>query len=108
MELQTKSEISLEVLGRNLSVMASADEADGLRDAVQLIEQKVAGYRSAYDLTDESYLLLMCCLELATESASTRRDYARRSQQLADRFTTIDSLLARTLSHLQPAGQPLA
>lgn len=104
MEDLSKREITVNLLGRNLSVVASVEEAGHLRDAVAVIEQKVANYRAAYAITDEAYLLLMCSLELATESAATRRDWARRSQQLADRFQTLDSLLLRTLHQLEPQG----
>jgi cell division protein ZapA (FtsZ GTPase activity inhibitor) len=104
METIAKREITLQLLGRNLSVVATTEEAGHLRDAVAVIEQKVATYRAAYEITDEAYLLLMCSLELATESAATRRDWARRSQQLDDRFQTLDSLLLRTLTQLDPQG----
>lgn len=104
METPTKREVNLSLLGRTISVVATPEEAAHLQDAAGIIEQKIAGYRQAYEIQDEAYLLLMCALELATESAAAKRDVVRRSKQLADRFATLDGLLLRTLAQLQPAS----
>lgn len=103
METSPKREVTLSLLGRNISVVATSEEANHLQDAAVMIEDKIRGYRQAYDIQDEAYLLLMCSLELATESAAARRDWTRQSKQLADRFATLDGLLLRTLTQLQPA-----
>lgn len=109
-----KKELSLQLMGRPITVRATDDEAIVLRKAAGLVEQKLTDYRKNYGIRDEVYLLLMVLLDLGTELAERDATPSPQPHAQPEHAPEVDTaalqamnqLLTEALAHLGPAPTP--
>ena len=107
-----KFEITLQVLGRNLSVVIPPEDEALIRQAAQQIEARIKRFKEEYGLKDEAYLLLMCALDLVTEAQQEQRSALDEVARLNDQLSqTLEILSAAPLQvhplHNAPKDVPV-
>jgi cell division protein ZapA (FtsZ GTPase activity inhibitor) len=96
-------EVTIRLMGKTLPVMVAGEaEEANLRLAVRGIEDKIAAYRKNFAMHDDGYLLIMCCLELATELQQLRYDadkaFADMAVGLTGKLQALNRQLDKTLA----------
>ncbi len=100
MSTDGKHEVTLRLLGRSLPVVVAPDEEAALTQAVQIIEHKIAGYRKSFAMNDEAYLLLMCCLEFATDNVNLRQENEQHMHNWQGKLGHLNQLVDDALLRL--------
>lgn len=62
-----KHSIKISILGRHFPVLVDDEEALALEQAAKLINDKVKTFRVEYGMRDDTDIVIMCCLDIATE-----------------------------------------
>jgi cell division protein ZapA (FtsZ GTPase activity inhibitor) len=104
-----KRDLVLTLLGRRVSVLVPPEEEPILTEAAEEVEQKVAVLRKSYGVSDEVQVLLMCCLDLATEAVQARLESSAQRARLHAVLDRLDGQMERMLHGLPtslPASMP--
>lgn len=96
-------EVTIRLMGKTLPVVVAGEtEEANLRQAVRGIEDKIAAFRKNFAMHDDGYLLIMCCLELATELQQHRQDadkaFADMAGGLSAKLQVLNRQLDKTLA----------
>ena len=67
-----KHAFNLQLMNRKFPVRATVEEGETLKAAARRINQKVEEYKGRYNVKEEVYLALMCCLDLAADNERLR------------------------------------
>lgn len=97
-----KFEITLQVLGRHLSVVIPPEDEALIRQAAQQIEDRIRRFKEEYGLKDEAYLLLMCALDLQTEAQQERRLVQQQLQALNEQLGMTLHALSAAPAQIHP------
>lgn len=73
--------------------MVKADEEESVRNAARLINEKVKLYKERFSVKDDLDLVIMCCLELATDNLNQANKFRREKAVAEDQLKEIDLLL---------------
>lgn len=89
-----KQSIKLTLLGRQFPVIVDEEEAAALQQAVKIINEKIARYRVEYGRKDDVDVVLMCCLEIATEFVKQKQNQSSvEVDSLLEKLSKLESQL---------------
>ena len=76
-----KYSIKVNILNRPYPLLVKGEEEEAVRGAAKLINDKIKLYKDRFSVKDDLDLVIMCCLELATDNInqSTRNKSANAS-----------------------------
>ncbi len=94
-------QIKIDLLGRTFPMMVNQAEEASIRLAKQLIEDKLALYRDKFNIRDEPFLVLMCCLDIANEYVKSEHEHQQGRSQLQQQLEVINELIDSSMSALQ-------
>jgi cell division protein ZapA len=86
-------QIEITILKRDFPVTVPAEEAPRVQKAAAIIEQKIAEYKQRYAVGEDMYLVLMCCLDLATENLALQEEGSAVDALLPEKLRAIRALL---------------
>ena len=88
-----KYSIKVNILNRPYPLLVRGDEEESVRNAAKLINEKVKAYKEKFSVKDDIDLVIMCCLELATDNINQSKKHSRTNEIAGEALTKIDSLL---------------
>ncbi len=88
-----KYSIKVNILNRPFPLLVGADEEEAVRAAARLINDKVKAYKERFSVKDDLDLVIMCCLELATDNINQNTLFRKQSQNTESAISKIFSRL---------------
>lgn len=88
-----KYSIKVNILNRPYPLLVKADEEESVRNAARLINEKVKVYKERFSVKDDLDLVIMCCLELATDNLNQANKFRKEKAVAEDQLKAIDHLL---------------
>jgi cell division protein ZapA (FtsZ GTPase activity inhibitor) len=80
-----ETSITLRILKKDIPLTVNSPEEEAaVRVAADEVDRRIGEYKKRFAVGDDLYLVLMCCLELATERTQTtlaHEDFLRRTNQ---------------------------
>ncbi len=72
-------------------------EEEGIRKAVNLINERIKEYEQSYAVKDKQDLLAMCALQFATQSLDIEGKSLVDDEQFGARLTAIEEMISDNL-----------
>ena len=94
-------------MNRPYPLLVKAEEEEAVRNAAKLISDRIKAYKDRFSVQDDLDLVIMCCLELATDNlnqAGRLRANVRSANESLDR---IDEVLNEAILNTEEASIPL-
>lgn len=88
-----KYSIKVNILNRPYPLLVRSEEEESVRNAARLINEKVKVYKERFSVKDDLDLVIMCCLELATDNLNQGTRFKSEKSKAEDQLKTIDHLL---------------
>ncbi len=102
-----KYSIKVNIMNRPYPLLVKAEEEEAVRNAAKLISDRIKAYKDRFSVQDDLDLVIMCCLELATDNlnqAGRLRANVRSANESLDR---IDEVLNEAILNTEEASIPL-
>lgn len=94
-------QIKVKILDRVFPMMVTREEEESINLAVKLIEEKISVYQNKFNIKDDIYLVLMCCLDLSNEVVKLERDHHQFKSYFAGKINLMNEMLDTSLDRLQ-------
>ena len=93
---ETTQEISIRVTvaDRQYPLKVQTFEAEYLRKAAKLINEKMLGYSNSFSFKDKQDLLAMVCLEFATDALTATKSLQTIDSRFVDKIEAMENLLS--------------
>jgi cell division protein ZapA len=91
-------QIRIELGGREFDLKVPAEEVGRVQEAAAIVRQRLTGYSKRFQLKDDYYMSLMCCLELATEQLDLQQRLEQVGDEIAPELAQLDKLMSETLA----------
>lgn len=88
-----KYSIKVNILNRPYPLLVKAEEEESVRNAAKLINDKVRVYKERFSVKDDMDLVIMCCLELATDNLNQANRTKKERSDAEEQLKKIDHLL---------------
>ncbi|MCB9233564.1 MAG: cell division protein ZapA [Bacteroidia bacterium] len=88
-----KYSIKVNILGRPYPLLVKTEEEESVRNAARLINEKIKVYKERFSVKDDLDLVIMCCLELATDNIHQSARVRQTSKTAGEKIARIDELL---------------
>lgn len=88
-----KYSIKVNILGRPYPLLVKPEEEEAVRNAARLINEKIKVYKERFSVKDDLDLVIMCCLELATDNIHQRARQKQTIQSAGEKLARIDEML---------------
>jgi cell division protein ZapA len=102
-----KYSIKVNIMNRPYPLLVKAEEEEAVRNAAKMISDRIKAYKDRFSVQDDLDLVIMCCLELATDNlnqAGRLRANVRSANESLDR---IDEVLNEAILNTEEASIPL-
>lgn len=96
-----RHQIKVQLLDRTFPMMVTSEEEETILLAVKLIEDKIQTYREKFNIRDDQYILLMCCLDLANEFVRSEKDSQQLKNYFSHKLNVMGEMLDSSLSLLK-------
>lgn len=96
-----KYNIKVNILGRIFPLLVSPAEEERVRNAARLISEKIRNYRERFSVKDDLDLVVMCCLELATDNIKQHEMLQLHAVNHEQEIMGLTDALSATLSDLK-------
>jgi len=98
-----KHSININIFGRQFPARVDSEEAEVIREAAQLIHNKMRAFKSEYKTQDDVDIAIMCCLSIMTEYLTYKQRDNREADLVQQEISVLDEKIERTLQKLQQA-----
>ena len=88
-----KKKIAVRLLNRHFTVVVDEKEEQDIKASIQAIEGRLKELKEQFQGVDDTYPILMCCVELAYDNLLLRRRLEQQSEQMMDEVAAILSQL---------------
>ena len=99
-----KYSIKINILNRLYPLLVRADEEEAVRKAGKLINDKIKQYKDRFSVKDDLDLVIMCCLELATDNIHQTRRVKNTQNGALEQIGAIDEMLNDAILNLEEAS----
>jgi cell division protein ZapA (FtsZ GTPase activity inhibitor) len=99
-----KYSIKVNILNRPYPLLVKPEEEEVVRTAAMLINEKVKEYKDRFSVKDEMDLVIMCCLELATDNLNQIAMTKETLQNAEGKMDVINEILNRTILQTEESG----
>ena len=99
-----KYSIKVNILNRPYPLLVNPQEEEAVRTAARLINEKVKLYKEKFSVKDDLDLVIMCCLELATDNLNQRSLMKEAKSEADERMAQIHEALNSAILHAEEAG----
>jgi cell division protein ZapA (FtsZ GTPase activity inhibitor) len=91
-------------MNRPYPLLVKAEEEEAVRNAAKLINDRIKTYKDRFSVQDDLDLVIMCCLELATDNLN-QADRLRAGVKAAnEHIDQIDEALNAAILNTEEAG----
>lgn len=80
-------------MNRPYPLLVKAEEEEAVRNAAKLINERIKQYKDRFSVQDELDLVIMCCLELATDNLNQSANVRKMMKVATERLDQIDEAL---------------
>lgn len=101
MQVQEKLSVKVHIAGRIFPLMVIPDEEEAVRQAAKEINDRLAELKTAFQGLDESHLLSMHCLDLATQLVLLKNKISGIEQKLIQTNELLGTELDKTIQATQ-------
>lgn len=90
-----KKSLKISLLGRTFPVVVAEEEAAAVLGATKLIQDKINQFRLEYGMRDDTDIVLMTCLFVATEYQKLRANTSEQpdTESLTEKLALLDQKL---------------
>ncbi len=93
-----KYSIKVNIMNRPYPLLVKAEEEVAVRNAARLINDKIRFYKERFSVKEDIDLVIMCCLELATDNINQTGAVANSQEGLAQQLKALEETLDSALS----------
>ena len=102
-----KYSIKVNILNRPYPLLVKAEEEETVRNAAKLINDRIKVYKERFSVQDDMDLVIMCCLELATDNLNQALRAKTSLSSASDALERIDEALNAAILNVEE-GAPAA
>lgn len=102
-----KYSIKVNILNRPYPLLVKAEEEETVRNAAKLINDRIKVYKERFSVQDDMDLVIMCCLELATDNLNQAQRAKTNLSSAAEALERIDEALNAAILNVEE-GAPAA
>ena len=99
-----KYSIKVNIMNRPYPLLVRSDEEEAVRSAAKLINERIKAYRERFSVKDDLDLVIMCCLELATDNLNQVAKFKGINTLASQQIEEIDELLNASILNLEESG----
>lgn len=99
-----KYSIKVNILNRPYPLLVKPEEEEVVRTAARLINDKVKEYKDRFSVKDEMDLVIMCCLELATDNLNQLAMTKEGLQSAEHKIAALNDILNRAILAAEESG----
>ncbi len=89
-----KHSLKISILGRHFPVLVDDEEAAAVQQAAKLINERVKTFRVEYGMRDDTDIVIMTCLDIATEWVKLQQSHTPvETQPLLETLSRIEKHL---------------
>jgi cell division protein ZapA len=89
--------IKLKIANRVYPLTAQPEQEEGLRTASKKIDIMIKHFEEKYAVKDKQDALAMCALQLATQSEQENVSEAKISEEVSNRWETLNESIQETI-----------
>ncbi len=94
-------------MNRPYPLLVKADEEESVRNAAKLINDRIKTYKDRFSVQDDLDLVIMCCLELATDNLNRAQTLHSAVKSANVQIDKIDEALNDAILNTEEASTPL-
>jgi cell division protein ZapA len=102
-----KYSIKVNILNRPYPLLVKAEEEETVRNAAKLINDRIKVYKERFSVQDDMDLVIMCCLELATDNLNQAQRAKTNLSSASEALERIDEALNAAILNVEE-GAPTA
>jgi cell division protein ZapA (FtsZ GTPase activity inhibitor) len=99
-----KYSIKVNIMNRPYPLLVKAEEEEAVRNAAKLINDRIKAYKDRFSVQDDLDLVIMCCLELATDNLNQAGRLRGGLRSVNERIDLIDEALNATVLNMEEAS----
>jgi cell division protein ZapA len=96
-----KYSIKVNILNRPYPLLVKSEEEEAVRNAAKLINDRIKAYKDRFSVQDDLDLVIMCCLELATDNLNQSLRLRTGMRSVNDSIDTIDEALNAAILNME-------
>jgi cell division protein ZapA (FtsZ GTPase activity inhibitor) len=94
-------------MNRPYPLLVKSEEEESVRNAAKLINDRIKAYKDRFSVQDDLDLVIMCCLELATDNLNQAGRLRGNVRAADEQIDLIDDALNAAILNTEEAGTPL-
>jgi len=87
--------IKVNIANRTYPLKVTKEQEEGMRKAVDLVNNRLKEYETAYAVRDHQDLLAMCALQLASEQLGVHDVHENRDAEIQRELENLNELVKR-------------
>ncbi len=94
-------------MNRPYPLLVRSDEEESVRKAAKMINERIKQYKEQFSVQDELDLVIMCCLELATDNINQSGRFQDGTSKAAAALQRIDDAVNNSILNVEevpPSG----
>ena len=92
-----KYSIKVNILNRPYPLLVRSEDEQAVRNAAKMINEKIRLYKDNFSVKDDLDLVIMCCLELATDNINQLTFVKKTNKSANDAIQNISNLLSSAI-----------
>jgi cell division protein ZapA (FtsZ GTPase activity inhibitor) len=102
-----KYSIKVNIMNRPYPLLVKAEEEESVRNAAKLINDRIKAYKDRFSVQDDLDLVIMCCLELATDNLNQAGRLRNQVRSANEQLDLIDEALNAAILNTEEASTSL-
>lgn len=94
-------------MNRPYPLLVKSEEEEAVRNAAKLINDRIKAYKDRFSVQDDLDLVIMCCLELATDNLNQGVRLRANVKAANEQMEHIDEALNAAILNTEEASTPL-
>jgi cell division protein ZapA len=94
-------------MNRPYPLLVKSEEEEMVRNAAKLINDRIKTYKERFSVQDDLDLVIMCCLELATDNLNQSQRLRSSVKAANEHLDQIDEALNATILNTEEASTPM-
>ncbi len=94
-------------MNRPYPLLVKSEEEEAVRNAAKLINDRIKAYKDRFSVQDDLDLVIMCCLELATDNLNQGVRLRANIKAANEQMEHIDEALNAAILNTEEASTPL-
>jgi cell division protein ZapA (FtsZ GTPase activity inhibitor) len=94
-------------MNRPYPLLVKAEEEESVRNAAKLINDRIKAYKDRFSVQDDLDLVIMCCLELATDNLNQAGRLRNHMRSANEQLDLVDEALNAAILNTEEASTTL-